>query len=35
MAPLHKHEGSAEDTQGIFAAFEKYLMKIMKLISDE
>jgi len=34
MNGLHKHEGTAEDTQGIFGGFEKYLLKILKLIAE-
>ena len=35
MAGLHKHEGTCEDTQGIFAGFDKYLMKILKLLGEQ
>ena len=35
MTGLHRHEGSCEDTQGIFAGFEKYLMKILKLMEEQ
>ena len=35
MNGLHKHEGTAEDTQGIYAAFDKYLMKILKLLGEQ
>ena len=34
MNGLHRHEGTAEDNQGIFAGFEKYLMKILKLLAE-
>ena len=35
MNGLHRHEGTTEDTQGIFAGFEKYLMKILKLLGEQ
>jgi hypothetical protein len=35
MNGLHRHEGTTEDVQGIFAGFEKYLMKILKLIGEQ
>ena len=34
MNGLHRHEGTAEDTSGITAGFEKYLMKILKLLGE-
>ena len=34
MNGLHRHEGTCEDTQGLFASFEKYLMKILKLLGE-
>ena len=34
MNGLHRHEGTCEDTQGIFGGFEKYLMKILKLLGE-
>ena len=34
MKSLHVHEGTCEDSQGIFAGFEKYLMKILKLLVE-
>ena len=35
MAGLEKHVGTAEDNQGIFQGFEKYLIKLLGLISDK
>ena len=35
MAGLEKHIGTAEDNQGIFQGFEKYLIKLLGLISDK
>jgi hypothetical protein len=34
MNGLHRHEGTCEDTQGLFASFEKYLMKVLKLLGE-
>jgi len=35
MEALEKHNGSAEDPQGIFQGFEKYLIKLLKLLGDK
>lgn len=35
MAGLEKHIGSAEDNQGIFQGFEKYLIKLLGLMSEK
>ena len=35
MAQLEKFQGSAEDTQGIFATFEKYLAKLLKQLIEK
>jgi hypothetical protein len=35
MAGLEKHIGSAEDNQGIFQGFEKYLIKLLTLLADK
>ena len=35
MDNLEKHNGTAEDTNGIFQAFEKYLIKLLKLLGDK
>lgn len=35
MEALEKHNGTAEDINGIFQAFEKYLIKLLKLIGDK
>ena len=35
MAPLEKYQGSAEDTQGIFTTFEKYLSKLIKQLIEK
>ena len=35
MNGLHRHEGTAEDSQGVFAGFEKYLMKTLKLLGEQ
>jgi hypothetical protein len=31
MQNLENHNGTAEDTNGIFQAFEKYLIRLLKL----
>ena len=35
MNALEKYQGSAEDTQGIFATFEKYLTKLLKQLIEK
>jgi Rab-like protein 5 len=35
MDALEKHNGTAEDTNGVFQAFEKYLIKLLKLLGDK
>ena len=35
MAPLEKWQGSAEDTQGVFTTFEKYLSKLLKQLIEK
>eukprot|EP00352_Strombidinopsis_acuminata_P002023 CAMPEP_0176385832 /NCGR_PEP_ID=MMETSP0126-20121128/35459_1 /TAXON_ID=141414 ORGANISM="Strombidinopsis acuminatum, Strain SPMC142" /NCGR_SAMPLE_ID=MMETSP0126 /ASSEMBLY_ACC=CAM_ASM_000229 /LENGTH=75 /DNA_ID=CAMNT_0017752417 /DNA_START=339 /DNA_END=566 /DNA_ORIENTATION=- len=35
MDALEKHIGTAEDNQGIFQGFEKYLIKLIKLMSEQ
>ena len=35
MDALDKHNGSAEETNGIFQAFEKYLIKLLKMLGDK
>ena len=35
MAPLEKFQGSAEETQGIFTTFEKYLSKLIKQLIEK
>ena len=35
MAPLEKYQGTAEDTQGIFTTFEKYLTKLLKQMIEK
>ena len=34
MDALDKHNGSAEEVNGIFQSFEKYLIKLLKLLGD-
>ena len=34
MNGLNKHEGTSEDPQGIFGGFEKYLLKILRLLGE-
>ena len=35
MAPLEKYNGSADDSQGIFTTFEKYLTKLLKQLIEK
>ena len=35
MESLDKHVGTAEDSNGLFQGFEKYLIKLLKLMSDQ
>lgn len=35
MDSLDKHHATAEDANGIFQGFEKYLIKLLKLIADQ
>lgn len=35
MDSLDKHHGSCEDPNGIFQGFEKYLLKLLKLLGDQ
>lgn len=35
MEHLDKHIGTAEDSNGLFQGFEKYLIKLLKLMSDQ
>ena len=35
MEALEKHNGTAEDINGVFQAFEKYLIKLLKLLGDK
>lgn len=35
MDALEKHNGTAEDINGVFQAFEKYLIKLLKLLSEK
>lgn len=35
MEALDKHNGTAEDINGIFQGFEKYLIKLLKLLQDK
>ena len=35
MVPLDKWQGSAEDSQGIFTTFEKYLTKLVKQLIEK
>lgn len=35
MESLDKHIGTAEDSNGLFQGFEKYLIKLLKLMSDQ
>ena len=35
MQGLEKHIGTAEDNQGIFQGFEKYLIKLLGLMSEK
>jgi hypothetical protein len=35
MEALDKHNGTAEDSNGIFQSFERYLIKLLKVLSDQ
>lgn len=35
MDSLDKHHGTCEDPNGIFQGFEKYLLKLLKLLGDQ
>jgi len=34
MDALDKHHGTCEDINGVFQGFEKYLLKLIKLLSE-
>ena len=35
MDNLDKHHGTCEDANGVFQGFEKYLLKLLKLLGDQ
>jgi Rab-like protein 5 len=35
MEALDKHNGTAEDSNGIFQSFEKYLLKLIKILGEQ
>ena len=35
MDALDKHNGTAEDSNGIFQSFEKYLIKLIKILGEQ
>jgi hypothetical protein len=35
MEALDKHNGTAEDSNGIFQSFERYLIKLIKILGEQ